>query len=60
VGPKLAQILSEAGFHNVLKIAGTELSELMKVPGIGKKKAETMQANAKEAAKQQRQGAKGK
>ncbi len=58
VGPKLAQILSEAGFHNAREIAGTELSELMKVPGIGKKKAETIQTNAKEATKRQKRGTK--
>ena len=52
VGQKLAQILSEAGFHNVQKIAGTELSKLMKVPGIGKKKAEKMQMDAREIIKE--------
>ena len=54
VGEKLAQTLNEAGFHNVQKIAGTELSVLMKVPGIGKKKAEKIQADAKRAVEEQK------
>ncbi len=52
VGPKLAQTLSEAGFHNVRAIAGAGVSKLIEVPGIGKKKAETIQTNAKAATKQ--------
>lgn len=60
VGQKLAQTLSEAGFHSVQEIARAELSKLMKVPGIGKKKAEKIQTDAKEVAKEQKQGTKGK
>ena len=47
VGQKLAETLSEAGFHSLQEIVGAELSKLMEVPGIGKKKAEKMQMDAK-------------
>ncbi len=60
VGQKLAQILSEAGFHSLQEIAGAEPSKLVKVPGIGKKKAEKIQIDAREITKEQKQGAKGK
>lgn len=52
VGPKLAQILSEAKFSGLQEIARAELSKLMKVPGIGEKKAEKMQMDAREMIKE--------
>lgn len=52
VGQKLAQTLSESGFHSLQDLAGVELSKLMKVPGIGEKKAEKIQVDAREIQKQ--------
>jgi len=52
VGSKLAQTLSESGFRNLREVAEAKLEMLVKVPGIGSKKAEKIQIVAKEVAKE--------
>ncbi|UCD54710.1 MAG: transcription termination/antitermination protein NusA [Candidatus Omnitrophota bacterium] len=48
VGKKVESVLREAGFDTVEKIANAEIENLVKLDGIGKKKAEKIIASAKE------------
>jgi len=45
-GPKTADSLVEAGFKTVEDVAAASIEDLVKVPGIGKKKAETIYKSA--------------
>ena len=47
-GPKTADSLVEAGYKTVEDVAKANLKDLVKVPGIGKKKAETIYKSAVE------------
>ena len=50
-GPKTAVSLVEAGFKTIEDVAKASLEDLVKVPGIGKKKAETIYKSAVELSK---------
>jgi len=48
VGKKIEKVLREAGLDSIDKIASVDMSELVKLEGIGKKAAEKIIASAKE------------
>ncbi|RTZ93114.1 MAG: transcription termination/antitermination protein NusA, partial [Deltaproteobacteria bacterium] len=52
VGPKLLEQLTQSGIDSVEKLATLPLEEIMKVPGIGEKKALKLQNAAKAALEQ--------
>lgn len=52
IGKKIEKVLREAGFDTIEKIASSNVNELTKLEGIGKKGAERIIASAKELAKE--------
>jgi N utilization substance protein A len=51
VGEKTQALLNEAGFTSIEKIAGLDIGDLIKIDGIGKKKAEKIIEQAKKIIK---------
>ena len=47
VGTKMAEILFEKGYKDIVSIANSTVEDLCSVPGIGKKKAETLIESSK-------------
>jgi N utilization substance protein A len=52
IGEKTRLILKEGGFNNIQDIAKTDIKELIKIKGIGKKKAEKLIEEAKRLMKE--------
>jgi N utilization substance protein A len=55
IGPKLAELLSKAGYDSVEKIANAGIEELKKIEGIGERTAQRVIASAKEYLKKKEQ-----
>ncbi len=60
IGKKAKDILEEAGFDGIDKIANTSVEKLVKLPGIGKKTAKTMIESARDVIKRIQEEAKHK
>jgi len=56
IGPKLAEILSKAGYDTVEKIASAEVEDLKKIEGIGDRTAHRVIGSAREYMKEKQQG----
>lgn len=55
IGPKLAELLSKAGYDSVEKIANAEIEDLKKIEGIGERTAQRVIASAKEYLEKKKQ-----